>query len=121
MELLNVFNLVITRKLTVSKPKIKNALISLVACLEGIVFIISTHQIMILDIKAENMVMNLEDGEVRMIDIDWVRIQDFKTSFKGRSLTPGMKTMPAQMLARILHDFVPEERARTSVDNLYNA
>ena len=122
MELLDVFNEVIRKRKVLSKPQIKNALTSLVACLEGIVYIISTHQIMIPDIKAENMVMNLKNGDVRMIDIDWVSIKDFKTSVKGRSFTATMKTMPGQMLARILHDFVPEEeRARTSVDNLYNA
>ena len=125
MELLEVFNKVIIKRIVLSKPKIKNALTSLVACLEGIVYIISTYKTMILDIKAENMVMNVEDGEVRMIDIDWVSIKDFKTSVKGRSFTATMKTMPGQMLARILHDLAEKDqrkyqKARTFVDNLYD-
>jgi hypothetical protein len=124
-ELVDVFNKVLSNTLELSKPKINNALTSLIACLEGIVYIISTYHIMILDIKAENMVMNVEDGEVKMIDIDWVRIQDFKTSFKERTLTPGINTMPAQMLAKVLHDIFIEDprkqqKAYIIVDRLYN-
>ena len=125
-ELVDVFNEVLSKTLVLSKPKINNALTSLIACLEGIVYIISTYHIMILDIKAENMVMNVEeDGEVKMIDIDWVRIQDFKTSFKERTLTPGINTMPAQMLAKVLHDIFIEDprkqqKAYIIVDRLYN-
>jgi hypothetical protein len=124
-ELVDVFNKVLLKTLALSKPKINNALTSLIGCLEGIVHIISTYQIMILDIKPENMVMNVEDGEVKMIDIDWVSIKDLKTSFKGRSSTPGMNTMPGQMLAKVLHDIFigdprKQQKAYIIVDRLYN-
>jgi hypothetical protein len=88
------------KKIPIPDQVIRKALVSLINCLEGIVYLITTLRYMILDIKAVNMVIEPSTGVTKMIDVEWVDVENFK--IRGHIFTPDMQCMPPQMLASIL-------------------
>jgi hypothetical protein len=88
------------KKIPIPDQVIRKALVSLINCLEGIVYLISTRLYMILDIKAVNMVIEPSTGMIKMIDVEWVDLENFTT--RGHIFTPDMQSTPPQMLASIL-------------------
>jgi hypothetical protein len=88
------------KKIPIPNQVIRKALVSLINCLEGIVYLITTLRYMILDIKAVNMVIEPSTGVTKMIDVEWVDVENFTT--RWHIFTPDMQSMPPQMLASIL-------------------
>ena len=91
------------KKIPIPNQVIQKALVSLINCLEGIVFLISNLRYMILDIKAVNMVIEPSTGVTKMIDVEWVDLENFTT--RGHIFTPDMQSTPPQMLASILEQY----------------
>jgi hypothetical protein len=88
------------KKIPIPDQVIRKAMVSLINCLEGIVYLISTLRYMILDIKAVNMVIEPSTGVTKMIDVEWVDVENFTT--RRHIFTPDMQSTPPQMLATIL-------------------
>jgi hypothetical protein len=106
------------KKIPIPNQVIRKALVSLINCLEGIVYLITTLRYMILDIKAVNMVIEPSTGVTKMIDVEWVDVENFTT--RGHIFTPDMQSMPPQMLASILEQSKQFQKYSQDVKSRYS-